>query len=242
MPCLEATPPGLPEVRVGQHHALRPACRAAGVDERREVVVGARHDRDRVGLRGPIELLGRDHPLRAGGIHRLVKGGRGDHERGLAVGDDAPQLGGRDEEDHRRDDRPCPRERVVDDGDVRRVLHQHDHSVAGLDLEPGSEPARTLEELAGGMPGALEPECGVVAAALEDLLGEPGEVARAEPRHSVRMDCPPACCIAAIIPAGEAPSGRRWRSSSRIASGSQPVSLAKSSPACQPWSMFTEPP
>ena len=226
---------------VREHDALCAARRPAGVDERGQVVVGARHDRTNLGA---LQLLDGDDPDRsalAGTLDRVAKRGRRDRGDRLRVEHDPAQLLGGEEEDHRRRDGSRAPDPVVGDADVGRVLHHHHHPVAGTD--PGRREAcgrarRAVEELARAVPRALEEERVVVAAALVRRLGEPREVAA----HSVRIDWPPAFCIEAIIPAGAAPSGYRATSSSSRSSGSQPSSRRNSSPASHGLSALTAPP
>ena len=242
VPRLVAAPAGLPEIRVREHDALRAAGRPAGVDERRQVAVRARDDRQRVAAL-VLREIGDHANVACGGLDRFEDERRRDHERRLRIADEPAQLIGADEEDHRRDDGARTRDRVVHDADVGRVLHHHDDAIARSHAEldeAARQPGASIEELGRAEPRALEAERVVVAAPLVRLLRELREVASA---HRSRIDCPPAACIESSIPAGAAPCGRRSRSSCNSASGSQRDSPAeKSSPASQPRNMFTAPP
>ena len=185
-----------PEVLVREHHALRAAGRAAGVHQRREVVVGAFDDRRLAARLQLTELLGRDD---ARGGCRLACGvgelGRRDHDACLGVVDDVPELRRREQKDRGRDHGAGAPERVVGDPDLGAVRHQHDDAVARLDPRVAKtlgETARPLVHSRRSVPLAFEEERLVVAVPLERLLGEPSEVVLSQRASSVRRPCPSA--------------------------------------------------
>ena len=189
---------GLPQPAMAEHDALRPAGRAAGVEQGREVVVGARLDLDRfaalqVGERiapavVPDHERGDVQSLRGAAEqrHQLRADDRG---RGPGVGQDVPQLRHGLQEDHRRHDGAGPPDRAVGDEHLRGVHHHHDHPVArrhAVRAQTARDPRRPLVDLPRGQPPALEEQRLVVAEAFEGLLGEHGEVVLSRSGHRRR--------------------------------------------------------
>ena len=176
------------QVAVREHDALRPAGRAAGVHERRQVVVADGHDAAaRGGLKfgevDPANMPGKrvgraaddDHVpqlrrARRRGGHRRQQLGGGHHGHRAGVGQDVLQFGRADQEHNRGDHRTRPPDRAVGDAHLRAVRHQHHDPLAGRHPElrqPRRHPAGPVEQVARPVGLALENEALVVAEPME---------------------------------------------------------------------------
>ncbi len=237
---------GEPEVLVREHHALRPAGRAARVHQRGEVGARRRDDRRGLGLLELGEAVGGDDldvaRGLAGGVRQLRA--REDEPR-ARVRDDVRELGRRQQEDRRCHDGPDAPDRVVGDADLGAVRHQHDDAVARLDAQlaqSACEPRRPAQQLGGPVP--LRPRT---------RARRGRRAAPTPPRRPRAPDCwralrqaassvrPPAPSQRAFR-SGAAPSGKRSRSAPSSSSASQRPSATKASPASQGRSTLTTPP
>lgn len=195
------------QIGVGKHHPLRAAGGSAGVEQRRQVVVGAVEDRGRVRRLQrmqrqdvvTVDLAGGDHEPDAvepgHGLADLAgELGCGHHAGGLGVGEQAAQILGREQEGRRCNHRTGAPQRAVDDPDLRAVGHRHHDAIARGDpqlLQSAGDPAGALKQLAGAVPTLLEQQRSVIATALHSPLGEPSQVVLALRAHA-QQRYPPA--------------------------------------------------
>ena len=178
-----------PQVLVREHHALRAAGRAAGVDERRQIVVGASDGRPRIGSRELVELRPeRDHRLHARRVGRRLLDGRAEGVRGhdearLGVDQDPAELIGRQEKDRGRHHAARAPDRLVmtpTSGPFSVITTTRSPGPQAPLAEAPGEVRRAAVQLAGSVHATLEREGGTVAVPLESGVGEAGEIVRSD--------------------------------------------------------------